>query len=63
MSRYPSAMEAYFGATPEQIFDLAEVAQFMKQKGCTYLAELTHEVGGSLTNLLGLASTCQYECL
>eukprot|EP00439_Symbiodinium_sp_Y106_P045398 s3721_g5.t1 len=41
---YPSAMEAYFGATPEQIFDLAEVAQFMKQEGCTYLAELTHEV-------------------
>ncbi|OLQ08380.1 hypothetical protein AK812_SmicGene8138 [Symbiodinium microadriaticum] len=41
---YPSAMAALFGATPEQIFNLGEVAQSMKEAGCNYLAEVTHEV-------------------
>ena len=43
--RYPSAMQAYFGATPEQVFNLQEVARDMKGAGCPYLAEMTHEVG------------------
>ena len=38
-------MQAYFGATPEQVFNLQEVARDMKGAGCPYLAEMTHEVG------------------
>ena len=60
-------MAALFGATPEQIFNLGEVAQSMKEAGCNYLAEVTHEVGGFVPKLaeigLRLSVECRSECL